>query len=146
MRAGKGWRSWNGQSRFEDSIGGGARLGFEALPERTDAAQEPFKVLEDASQRFASTFLDEINRVTKEGAFSFTRFADSVIQDLLRILQQQFLMPWLEKGIQAGLSIRRVSRRCSLHRRGRDAVPPVAWRDGHPGQRRPPEPWRHARR
>jgi hypothetical protein len=68
----------------------------------TQVRQE-FDLLTESAAAFSSSFLAEITRVTDGAAFSFTRFADSAIQDLLRVLQQQVLQPQLGKWFELAL-------------------------------------------
>lgn len=81
-------------------------------PERAshlERVRQDFDLLQEAADTFASSFLEEITRVTEGAAFSFTRFAQSAIRDLTRILQQQFLMPqlasWGQKALGWGLGL-----------------------------------------
>jgi hypothetical protein len=70
-----------------------------------EEAQKDFDALQEISASFTRNFLEQIHTVTETGKFAFKDFADSVIQDLLRILQQQFLKPAMEGWIQAGLQL-----------------------------------------
>lgn len=81
-------------------------------PERTsglERVKKDFDLLQESADTFADNFLAEINRVTDGAAFSFTRFAESAIRDLARILQQQFVAPqiasWTQKGLEWGLQL-----------------------------------------
>ena len=78
-------------------------------PERRRGFRKEFDLLEASTATFADSFIEEIQRATEEGAFSFTRFADSAIRDLTRILQQQVLSPqlakWGELALNAGIKL-----------------------------------------
>ncbi len=67
-----------------------------------------FVQLQAVAEEFSQSFLSTIEAAATGGIKSFKAFADSVIMDLARILQRQYLAPALSeligKGLQAGLS------------------------------------------
>lgn len=81
---------------------------LQVLDRTRKAAQEAtplFRGLKEASEDFANSFLSTIEQVTSGGIKSFKQFADSVIQDLLRIAQQKILAPALSQLFNTGLKL-----------------------------------------
>ncbi|HEX6093824.1 MAG TPA: tape measure protein, partial [Dongiaceae bacterium] len=94
-------------SRWDKSLKEAERTLRTTMPEavRTfaDLTEDKFGAIAEVSRTLADGVLDSITSITRQGSFSFSQFADSVIQDLLRILQQKFLAPQLEKWIELGI-------------------------------------------
>lgn len=76
---------------------------IERLRKAAMEATPLYKSLTTASDAFADSFLSSIEQVTQGSIKSFKQFADSVIQDLLRIASQQFLKPALSGLFKAGI-------------------------------------------
>ncbi len=77
-------------------------------PERVKHAlrqlQPEFLKLRNVAEEFSQSFLSSIEAAATGGIKSFKQFADSVIMDLARILQRQYLAPALSKLLDAGIS------------------------------------------
>ncbi len=67
-------------------------------------AEPQFKRLMQLSEGFADSFLSTMERATEGGIKSFKDFAQSVIQDLIRLANQTYLKPALQSVVQSGLT------------------------------------------
>jgi phage-related minor tail protein len=77
------------------------------LQEQQEEAKKTAESLQEIGDTLSSSVLGAIEQVTETGKFVFRDFADSIIRDLLRVLQQQYLQPkmgsWVEAGLKLGL-------------------------------------------
>jgi hypothetical protein len=76
------------------------------LSEEAKRTKEAFEELADS---LTGNVFNAIQDLTERGKLSFKDLATSIISDLTRILQQQFLMPkiasWTEKALEWGLGL-----------------------------------------
>lgn len=81
----------------------------EAVETFTTLVEDKFGTIAAIAGDLTGTILSGLEELTEKGATSFREFADSIIKDLLRVLQQQILAPqmqkWIELGIGAGLKL-----------------------------------------
>lgn len=77
----------------------------DALRQQQEAAAASAEKLRAVGETLTTSVLSAIEEVTQTGEFSFKKFADSVISDLLRVLQQEYLKPAMEGWVQAGLKL-----------------------------------------
>lgn len=64
-----------------------------------------FRKMKAVANDFAESFLSTIDRATQGGIKSFSAFTQSVLADLLRILQRQYLAPALGSLIEKGIGL-----------------------------------------
>lgn len=80
-----------------------------ALQAQQDEAQRTQEAFEDLADSLTGTVFSAIQELTEKGKLSFKDLATSIISDLTRILQQQFLAPkiagWTSKALEWGLKL-----------------------------------------